>query len=57
MVVATVNLVRPVSSSQVTLPAWQRSTLLERYFNIHSFSGDNGGKNVVSFLEQGGFIY
>ena len=57
VVVATVNLVRPVSSSQVTLPAWQRSTLLERYFNIHSFSGDNGGKNVVSFLEQGGFIY
>ena len=57
VVVATIKLVRPVSSSQVTIPAWQRSTLLERYFNIHSFSGDNGGKNVVSFLEQGGFIY
>ncbi len=57
VVVATIKLVRPVSSTQVTLPAWQRSTLLERYFNIHSLSGDNGGKNVVSFLEQGGFIY
>ncbi|WP_294910661.1 type II and III secretion system protein family protein [Tatumella sp. UBA2305] len=57
VVVATVNLVRPISSSQVTLPAWQRSSLLERYFNISNVKGSSAEKGVVNFIEQGGFIY
>ena len=57
VVVATVNLVRPISSSQVTLPNWQRSTLLERYLNIGSSGSHTSKKAVVDFLEQGGFIY
>ena len=57
VVVATTNLVRPVSSSQVTLPAWQRSSLLERYFNISNVTGSSAEKGVISFIEQGGFIY
>lgn len=57
VVVATVNLVRPISSSQVTLPNWQRSTLLERYLNIGGSGNHTSKKAVVDFLEQGGFIY
>ncbi len=57
VVVATVNLVRPISSTQVTLPAWQRSSLLERYFNISNVKGSSAEKGVISFIEQGGFIY
>ena len=57
VVVATINLVRPVSSTQVTLPAWQRSSLLERYFNISNVTGSSAEKGVISFIEQGGFIY
>ena len=57
VVVATVNLVRPISSSQVSLPSWQRSTLLERYLNIGGSSNQTSNKAVVNFLEQGGFIY
>ncbi|MBT0729830.1 type II and III secretion system protein family protein [Rosenbergiella nectarea] len=57
VVVATVNLVRPISSSQVSLPSWQRSTLLERYLNIGGSSNQTSKKAVVDFLEQGGFIY
>ena len=57
VVVATVNLVRPISSSQVSLPNWQRSTLLERYLNIGNSSNQTSKKSVVDFLEQGGFIY
>lgn len=57
VVVATVNLVRPISSSQVSLPNWQRSTLLERYLNIGSSTNHTSKKTVVDFLEQGGFIY
>ncbi|WP_241625021.1 type II and III secretion system protein family protein [Rosenbergiella epipactidis] len=57
VIVATVNLVRPISSSQVSLPTWQRSTLLERYLNIGSSTNQTSKKTVVDFLEQGGFIY
>ncbi|WKX27262.1 type II and III secretion system protein family protein [Tatumella ptyseos] len=57
VVVATVNLVRPISSAQVTLPNWQRSTLLERYLNIGGSTNQTSKKSVVEFLEQGGFIY
>lgn len=57
VIVATVNLVRPISSSQVSLPHWQRSTLLERYLNIGSSTNQTSKKTVVDFLEQGGFIY
>jgi len=57
VVVATVNLVRPISSAQVSLPNWQRSTLLERYLNIGGSTNQTSKKSVVEFLEQGGFIY
>lgn len=57
VVVATVNLVHPISSSQVSLPSWQRSTLLERYLNIGGSSNQTSKKAIVNFLEQGGFIY
>ncbi|WP_241585603.1 type II and III secretion system protein family protein [Rosenbergiella epipactidis] len=57
VVVATVNLVRPISSSQVALPNWQRSTLLERYLNIGSTDNQTSKKTIINFLEQGGFIY
>lgn len=57
VVVATVNLVRPISSAQVSLPNWQRSTLIERYLNIGNTTNQTSRKSVIDFLEQGGFIY
>ncbi|MBT0719473.1 type II and III secretion system protein family protein [Rosenbergiella epipactidis] len=57
VVVATVNLVRPISSSQVAIPSWQRSSLLERYLNIDISGSKTSRKSVANFLEQGGFIY
>ncbi|WP_241647747.1 type II and III secretion system protein family protein [Rosenbergiella metrosideri] len=57
VVVATVNLVRPISSSQISLPNWQRSTLLERYLNIAGTENQTSKKTIINFLEQGGFIY
>lgn len=57
VVVATVNLVRPISSSQVSVPSWQRSSLIERYLNIDVTGSQTSRKSVANFLEQGGFIY
>lgn len=55
VVVATVNLVKPVSMSRVTLPNYVRSNLAERIFNISAIRESRTRKEVADFLDKGGF--
>ncbi|WP_034946698.1 type II and III secretion system protein family protein [Erwinia oleae] len=57
VMIATVNLVRPVSPRNVMLPGYVRSTMLERFFNINALVKNKGHREVVQFMEESGFIY
>ncbi len=57
VMIATVNLVRPVSPRNVMLPGYVRSSLLERFFNINALVKNKGHREVVQFMEESGFIY
>jgi pilus assembly protein CpaC len=57
IMVATVNLVRPVSSSKIIYPSFQRSSLMQRFFNVDGIDNTQSGKEALLFLERGGFIY
>lgn len=55
VVVATVNLVKPISLSSVSLPNYVRSNLAERMFNISAIRESRTRKQVAEFLDKGGF--
>lgn len=55
VVVATVNLVKPISSRDVVLPDFSRSSVAERFFNLSSVSESKSRKQVADFLNKGGF--
>ncbi len=55
VVVATVNLVKPISSRDAVLPDFSRSTVAERFFNLSSVSEPKSRKQVAEFLSKGGF--
>lgn len=55
VVVATVNLVKPISSRDVVYPAFTRSSTAERFFNLGSVSESKSRRQVAGFLDKGGF--
>jgi pilus assembly protein CpaC len=55
VVVATVNLVKPISFNKVVLPNFVRSNLAERFFNISAIRESKSRKQVTEFLDKGGF--
>lgn len=56
IMVATVNLVRPISPRNVIYPSVNRSSLLERFFNVNGLQKERSRREVRMFMEQSGFI-
>ncbi|GKX63305.1 Pullulanase secretion envelope pulD [Pragia fontium] len=56
VVVATVNLVKPVSSRDIVFPNFVQTSTTERFFNFTGFSDSRNKKRAVEFLSKGGFI-
>ena len=56
IMVATVNLVRPISPRNVIYPSVNRSSLLERFFNVNVLQKERSRREVRMFMEQSGFI-
>ncbi|WP_342754115.1 pilus assembly protein N-terminal domain-containing protein [Pantoea sp. MBD-2R] len=56
IMVATVNLVRPISPRNVLYPSVNRSSLLERFFNVNVLQKERSRREVRMFMEQSGFI-
>lgn len=56
VVVATVNLVKPVTTREVTLPDFQRTSTLSRFLNFDGIQDHRNRKMAEEFLEKGGFI-
>lgn len=56
IVVATVNLVKPVGARDVVLPDFQRTSTWARFFNVDGISNFRDRKLAQEFIEQGGFI-
>ena len=56
IVVATVNLVKPVAARQITLPDFQRTSTLARFLNVDGISDRRNRQLAEQFVEQGGFI-
>lgn len=52
VVVATVNLVKPISFNKVALPNFVRSNLAERFFNISAIRESKSRKQVTEFLDK-----
>ncbi|GKX59866.1 type II and III secretion system protein family protein [Leminorella grimontii] len=56
MVVATVNLVKPLSSQDISFPGFIRTSTTERFFNFSALGESRSKKRAVDFLGKGGFI-
>lgn len=56
VVVATVNLVKPISTKDIVLPNFMRTSTAERFFNFSSISQSYNKKQAMEFLSRGGFI-
>lgn len=56
MVLATVNLVKPVSQSSVIFPGFQRTPTWARFLNLDGILNSGDRKKAQEFIEQGGFI-
>ena len=56
IVIATVNLVNPVSEKDVELPNFMHTSTLERFFNFTSIKEAKREKIAREFLRKGGFI-
>ncbi|WP_145555049.1 type II and III secretion system protein family protein [Yersinia canariae] len=56
VVVATVNLVRPISEKEVELPNFMHTSALERFFNFTHIIEIKREKMAKEFLRKGGFI-
>ncbi|CNH02816.1 putative tight adherance operon protein [Yersinia thracica] len=56
VVIATVNLVNPVSEKEVELPDFMHTSTLERFFNFTSIKEIKREKIAREFLRKGGFI-
>lgn len=54
VIVATVSLVKPIESNQVKLPAFERTTNLQRFFALDTKTGQSYPARI--WLSQGGFI-
>ncbi len=56
IVVATVNLVKPVAPKDVVLPHFVQTSTAERFFNFTAIRGVHSKKQAMEFIAQGGFI-
>lgn len=56
MVVATVNLVKPISQNTVIFPDFQRTSTLARFLNFDRIMDSRDRKIAQEFIDQGGFI-
>ncbi|NIH92213.1 pilus assembly protein CpaC [Enterobacter asburiae] len=56
VVVATVNLVKPISPRDVVLPEFKRSSTIARLFNLDGIFQRRDKAHALEFIEQGGFI-
>ncbi|HHL2561915.1 TPA: type II and III secretion system protein family protein [Yersinia enterocolitica] len=56
VVIATVNLVNPVSEKEVELPDFMHTSTLERFFNFAPIMEEKREKIAREFLRKGGFI-
>ncbi|MCL1145369.1 pilus assembly protein N-terminal domain-containing protein [Shewanella marinintestina] len=56
VIVATVNLVKPLSPAEIRLPKITPTKSLARFFNVTPAAGENENINVIQMLNQGGFI-
>nr|WP_256116489.1 pilus assembly protein N-terminal domain-containing protein [Escherichia coli] len=56
MVVATVNLVKPVGILDVVVPDFQRTSTWARFLNLDGISNSHDRKQAQNFVEKGGFI-
>lgn len=56
MVVATVNLVKPIGQNTVILPDFQRTSTWARFLNLDGIMNTRDRKIAQEFIEQGGFI-
>lgn len=56
IVIATVNLVNPVSEKEVELPNFMHTSTLERFFNFAAIKEAKREKIAREFLRKGGFI-
>ncbi|WP_165888689.1 type II and III secretion system protein family protein [Mannheimia granulomatis] len=56
VVVATVNLVKPVDSSQILYPTFENTGTMERFFNTTSLKNVYHKTLTSNFLKNGGFI-
>lgn len=56
VVVATVNLVKPVTMRDIVMPDFQRTSTLSRFLNFDAISNLRDRKLAQEFVEQGGFI-
>ncbi|WP_246201553.1 type II and III secretion system protein family protein [Budvicia diplopodorum] len=56
VVVATVNLVKPVSSRDIIFPDFVHSSTTERFFNFSGFRDSRNQKRAMDFLNKGGFV-
>lgn len=56
VVVATVNLVKPVSSRDIVFPDFVHTSTTERFFNFSGFRDSRNQKRAMDFLNKGGFV-
>ncbi|AQS38117.1 Flp pilus assembly protein, secretin CpaC [Shewanella psychrophila] len=56
VIVATVNLVKPIAPTDIRLPKITPTKSLARFFNIEPESDEDNNVNVIHMLNQGGFI-
>lgn len=57
IIVATVNLVKPIKNKKIQLPQIQRTSTFYRWLNISSpESATKGNDPTIELLSQGGFI-
>lgn len=56
VIVATINLVKPVNEEEITLPSFEETGVFERFFNLTVFKNIYEKTQVTNFLRRGGFI-
>ncbi|YCH30834.1 pilus assembly protein N-terminal domain-containing protein [Erwinia sp. D4-22] len=56
MVVATVNLVKPIGSDKLVMPDFQRTSTWARFLNFDAIDNQQSRQLAQQFIEQGGFI-
>lgn len=56
VVVATVNIVKPVTEDQIVYPTLEQTGTMERFFNLTPFKNIYHRTLTTNFLKNGGFI-